>query len=133
MTMKCEHCLAPVDFNEHGEKRFDSSRYYMDAVKKLSEISALRGQVEQLSAEVDEHKSNAMTAEYLLSEMSQDTMTTVASKVLRNPATSKRAKLAQGKGLTQRAGDEFELEDYLGMEDSETEHDCGEDTCVCAE
>ena len=28
--------------------RFDSSRYHMDAVKKLSEIGALRGHIEDL-------------------------------------------------------------------------------------
>ena len=41
--MKCENCNAPVDFNQSGQVRFDSSQYHMDAVKKLSRISALKG------------------------------------------------------------------------------------------
>jgi len=51
MTERCETCRAPV-VREGGRVRFDSSRYHMDAVKKLSEISALRGVVEELTAEV---------------------------------------------------------------------------------
>ena len=48
--MKCTACNAPVDRTEDGRIRFDSSQYHMDAVKKLSEISALRGYIEDLEA-----------------------------------------------------------------------------------
>ena len=46
--MKCPMCSAPIDYLESGAIRFDSSRYHTDAVKKLSEISCLKGQVVEL-------------------------------------------------------------------------------------
>ena len=43
--MKCKYCKAPVDYTENGIIRFDSSQYHIDAVKRLSEISCLRGEI----------------------------------------------------------------------------------------
>lgn len=45
---KCSACRAPVGYTADGDMRFDSSRYHMDAVKKLSEISAWKGEAERL-------------------------------------------------------------------------------------
>ena len=42
MTEKCPTCRAPA-IHEGDRYQFDSSGYHMDAAKKLSEISALRG------------------------------------------------------------------------------------------
>lgn len=53
MIDKCEACRAPV-VREGDRVQFDSSQYHMDAVKKLSEISCLRGVVEDLTAENEE-------------------------------------------------------------------------------
>ena len=50
MTEKCPKCRAPV-LHEGDRYQFDSSRFHMDAVKKLSEISSLMGEVESLTAE----------------------------------------------------------------------------------
>jgi len=52
-TDKCPTCRAPV-VTEGERHQFDSSRYHMDAVKKLSEISALRGYVDELQQQQDE-------------------------------------------------------------------------------
>ena len=49
MTDKCPTCRAPV-VTEGDRHQFDSSRYHMDAVKKLSEISALKGYIEELES-----------------------------------------------------------------------------------
>ena len=46
--MKCTACNAPVDYNRKDQLKFDSSQYHMDAVKKLSEISMWKGEVERL-------------------------------------------------------------------------------------
>lgn len=48
MSDKCPKCRAPIDYTETGEMRFDSSRYHMDAVKRLSEISAMNGYIDEL-------------------------------------------------------------------------------------
>lgn len=53
MSEKCPTCRAPVT-HENDKYQFDSSRYHMDAVKKLSEISALRGEVEEYQQHEDE-------------------------------------------------------------------------------
>lgn len=53
MTDKCPTCRAPV-VTDSERHQFDSSRYHMDAVKKLSEISALRGYVDELQQQHDE-------------------------------------------------------------------------------
>jgi len=40
---RCEHCGAPTGQTEDGRTRFDSSQYHMDAAKKLSTISLVKG------------------------------------------------------------------------------------------
>ena len=52
---KCPKCRAPV-LHEGDKYQFDSSRYHMDAVKKLSEISAMKGYIEDLEAVVEAAK-----------------------------------------------------------------------------
>lgn len=53
MSDRCENCRAPV-VREGDRVQFDSSQYHMDAVKKLSEISALNGYVDELQQQQDE-------------------------------------------------------------------------------
>lgn len=46
--LKCDKCNAPIGLTEDGRISFDSSQYHMDAAKKLSEISALKGHIFRL-------------------------------------------------------------------------------------
>ena len=67
--MKCTVCNAPVDYNQKGHLKFDSSQYHMDAVKKLSEIGALKGYIEDLEDVIDAVR--AMELPYLGYEYGQ--------------------------------------------------------------
>ena len=52
---KCPTCRAPA-IHEGERYQFDSSQYHMAAVKKLSEISALNGYIEDLEKVVEAAK-----------------------------------------------------------------------------
>ncbi len=76
MSEKCPTCKAPV-WREGDRTQFDSSRYHMDAVKKLSEISALRGAVESPAAEVAMKDAVIEAATVLLGAVIPDCRTKV--------------------------------------------------------
>jgi len=62
--VKCKHCKAPVGHTEDGRIRFDSSQYHMDAVKKLSQISALNAYIKDLEEVVNAAREEVTTGWY---------------------------------------------------------------------
>lgn len=56
MSDRCEKCRAPV-IREGDRVQFNSSPYHMDAAKKLAQMSALKGQIEDLTKENERLRS----------------------------------------------------------------------------
>lgn len=69
---KCQYCRAPVGRTDGGKIRFDSSRYHMDAVKKLSEISALKAYVDDLQKQLEARSNFPEVSNIALEKLIED-------------------------------------------------------------